>query len=246
MPRHFGRLARVGWGENLPADMANTKNIIIAAKCKPKENLFIDIKRAGLEAVELYLSEEVLTNVKRIIELCGRFPFKYAIHAPNDSCNLHKLAELTQAISPKAVVFHNIYWEDEWKLIVKNFKNIQARLCIENTYSIHEPLKFMRRYGMGRCLDLEHLQMECCGIYEEEFIKLIKQTSHIHLTGYIYGSRLWHTHIHHSPRHNLYLLDLLKRAGYSGFVVSEAKVSLQAYAEFRKLSNFYRRWRKEA
>ena len=84
--------------------------------------------------------------------------------------------------------------------------------------------------------------MECAGLHEEEFIPVIKQASHIHLTGYIYGSQLCHTHIHHSPEHNLQLLNLLKKAGYSGFVVSEAKNSLQKYSEFKRLNEFYQEW----
>ena len=84
--------------------------------------------------------------------------------------------------------------------------------------------------------------MESAGVYEEVFIPTIKQASHIHLTGYTYGSQLWHTHIHHSPEHNLYILDMLKKTGYSGFVVSEAKCSLQTYEEFKKLFDFYKRW----
>jgi len=85
----------------------------------------------------------------------------------------------------------------------------------------------MRRLGFGRCLDLEHLQLECGGIFEEEFVRPLKQASHVHLTGYIYGSHLWHTHIHHSPQQSLYILNLLKKVRYSGFVVSEARLSFQ-------------------
>ncbi len=223
--------------------MSKIRNITIAAKCVPEEEILSNIKRAGLEAVELYLSDDILRNLNKIIQLCKQFPLRYAVHAPNDGCNSYRLAELVKKIGAEVVVFHNIYWEAEWEDIIKFFKNIDTKLCIENTYSVHEPLKFMRRYDLGRCLDLEHLQMECAGIYEEEFSRVIKQAFHIHLTGYVYGSQLWHTHIHHSPEHSLYLLGLLKKAGYFGFVVSEAKESLQTYAEFRKLSEFCRKWR---
>lgn len=218
--------------------MSEFKNIIIAAKCAPQDNILSDVERAGLEAVELYFSEKILDDLKKVISVCKNYPFKYAVHAPNDGYNPYNLAELVETIGAEIVVFHNIYWEDEWKNIVKAFKNIKAKLCIENTHSVHEPLKFIRRYGFGRCLDLEHLQMQCAGVYEEEFIPAIKQASHIHLTGYTYGSKLWHTHIHHSPEHSLYLLNLLRKACYSGLVVSEAKISLQTYEEFKKLSDF--------
>lgn len=223
--------------------MMKSKDIIITAKCAPQEEILSDIKKAGLEAVELYLSEQFLRDTKKAISLCEDFSFKYAVHASNDGCNLPDLAELVEAIGAEIVVFHDIYWDDEWEDIIKSFKNIKTKLCIENTHSVHEPLKFIRRYGLGRCLDIEHLLMQCAGVYEEEFIRVIKQASHIHLTGYIYGSQLWHTHIHHSPEHSLYLLNLLKKSGYSGFVVSEAKLSLQTYEEFKKLNSFYKMWK---
>lgn len=226
--------------------MSKVKNIIIAAKCAPQKSILNDVKKAGLEAVELYFSRELLNDSHKIIELCKSFSFGYAVHAPNDGHAPLKLPEVVKAIGAKIVVFHNVYWEDEWERIIKIFKNVKTKLCIENVYSIHEPLKFMRRYGMSRCLDLEHLQMECAGVYEEEFIPFIRQSSHIHLTGYVFGSNLWHTHIHYSPEHSIYLLNLLKKAGYSGFVVSEAKSSLQTYKEFKKLNDFCKRWRAES
>ena len=114
---------------------------------------------------------------------------------------------------------------------------------MENTYSVHEPVKFFRRYGISRCLDLEHLQMEGIGVYEEVLIDVLREASHIHMTGYKYGSPFWHTHIHHSPEHNLYMLSLLEQTGYKGFVVSEAKKSLQTYEEFKKLNNFFTQWK---
>lgn len=218
--------------------MLKKEKIILAVKAPPDKKIFSDIKRAGLGAVEIYLSEDALGNLNNIVDLCNNFSFSYAVHAPNRGHNPSDLSKFVNAINAQVVVFHNIYWEDEWEKIVNIFKDSTAKLCIENTYSVHEPLKFMRRYGFGKCLDMEHLQLECAGVYEEEFIRTIKDASHIHLTGYFYGSQLWHTHIHHSPEHNLYLLNLIRNTGYSGFVVSEARASLQNYEEFKKLSDF--------
>lgn len=222
--------------------MTETKDIIIAAKCAPREDVLSDIKGAGLKAVELYLSKEILNDIDKIISVCRCFPFTYSVHAPNDGYEPDRLIRLAKALNAGLVVFHDIYWEDEWGEIIKSFKDTGIVVCIENTHSVHEPLRFMRRYGLGRCLDIEHLIMQCAGIYEEEFITAVRQASHIHLTGYVYGSQLWHTHIHHSPEHTLYLLDLLKKAGYSGFVVSEAKASLQTYEEFKRLNGFFKTW----
>ena len=91
----------------------------------------------------------------------------------------------------------------------------------------------------GMCLDLEHLQMECNGVYAEEFIRVIAQASHIHMTGYAFGSNRWHTQMHHSPEHAAYLLRLIAKSGYKGMVVSEARMSQQTYDEFKKLKEFF-------
>ena len=211
----------------------------LAVKCAPDRAILQAIHKAGIGAVELYLSGEIMAQEKRIYELCAEFPFRYVLHAPPLGCALEKLIELAKVIRPEIAVFHNIYWDDEWQSIAKAFKETTAKVCIENTYSAHEPVKFERRYGFGRCVDLEHLQMECCGVYEEEFIKVLRQASHIHLTGYKFGGDKWHTHIHHSLKHGRYLLSLLVKAGYSGIVVSEAKVSLQTYKEFSGLKRFW-------
>jgi len=218
-------------------------NIIIAVKCAPEELILDAVRDAGLKAVELYIDDFWLYKIDQVIRTCEKYSLRYALHAPNKGYNPHNLAELVKTIGAEIVVFHNIYWEDEWEDITKIFKNIKTKLCVENTSSVHEPVKFIRRYNMGRCLDLEHAQMECAGVYEEVFISILRESAHIHLTGYVYGSQLWHTHIHCSPEHNLYILDLLKKASYSGFVVSEAKVSLQTYEEFKKLNDFYEMWK---
>jgi hypothetical protein len=216
--------------------------MIIAGKCAPSEKNLSLLEKAGLRAVELYTNGDILGDIARVRKCCGGFSFRYAVHAPNDSFEPEALAELVTSIDAEIVVFHNIFWEDEWQRINEVFRGLRTKPCIENMSSVHEPLKFMRRFGFGRCLDLEHLQMECAGVIEDEFIPVIAQASHIHMTGYSFGSKLWHTHISNSPRHNAYMLDLLKRAGFKGFVVSEAKVSLQTYEEFKKLSDFYNEW----
>lgn len=222
--------------------MSQKSDLFLAVKSSPEEKIFLDIQKAGLQAVEVYLSCNMLTEISRIVHLCKRFPFQYAVHAPNDACAPERISELIEAIGARVLVFHNIYWDDEWEHISKVFKNTKTRLCIENISTVQEHWKVIRRYDFGRCIDLEHLQLECAGIYEEEFIPYLRSASHIHLTGYSFGSKLWHTHIHHSPGHGVYMLNLLKKADYKGFVVSEAKTSLQTYKQFKKLNDFFMRW----
>src|SRR3972149_6536598 len=99
---------------------------------------------------------------------------------------------------------------------------------------------------MKRCLDLEHLILEVHGIFEEPFIDFLKDSYHIHMTGFTFGTKLWHTPIHYSPEQSIYLLNLIKKAGYSGLVVSEAKESYQTKSEFIKLYDFFKKWEQEA
>ncbi len=223
--------------------MSESHKITIAAKCAPDKAILMDIEKAGLTAVELYTNHEWLRSINRINKSCKEFSFRYAVHAPNDGYEPDLLAELVDEIKAEVVVFHDIYWNDEWEYIIKVFKGINTKLCVENISSNHEPLKLMRRFKINRCLDLEHLQMQCAGVFEEEFASVISQSSHIHLTGYIYGSNLWHSHVHHSPEHCVYLLNLLKETGYSGLVVSEARTSYQTLSQFKMLNEFYQDWK---
>ncbi|HTY45843.1 MAG TPA: hypothetical protein VMD52_07640 [Patescibacteria group bacterium] len=217
-------------------------DIVIAAKCAPQEGILSAIRSSGLEAVELYLSRQIVSDLGAVIRTARKFPFRYALHAPKDSYDPVGLQRLAEAIGARVIVFHDIYWDDEWKRIVNVFKSSGIKLCVENTSDVDQPLKFMRRWGLGRCLDLEHLQMQCAGVYEKEFMLVMAQAGHVHLTGYVAGSDRWHSHIHHSRRHGFYMLDLLRASGYKGMVVSEARVGLQTFAEFKKLHGFYRSW----
>ena len=214
----------------------------VAAKCAPDEEFLVNVERAGISAVELYTNLNYLHNLSEVKKTCQKFSFRYALHAPDDCFEPHLMVELAEELGAEVVVFHDIFWDDEWEQIASVFTDVRTKVCIENTHSVHEPLKLMRRYGFKRCLDLEHLQMQCAGVFEEAFMPVIRNAAHIHLTGYFYGSDLWHTHIHQSPKHSEYFLNLLGNAGYSGFVVSEAKTSLQTYGEFKKLKDFFNIW----
>jgi len=223
--------------------MASENQIIIAAKCAPDGAILGSIGEAGLGAVELYTGKAHLSRASDIVRICSGFPFRYAVHAPNEGEDWKSLAEVVNMLEAEIVVFHNIYWEDEWERILRAFEGTHARLCMENTHSVLEPLKFMKRYALGMCMDMEHLQIECAGYFEDGALPFVKMASHIHMTGYTFGSRMWHTHLHHSPGHCFHLLETAVQAGFSGMVVSEAKVSLQTLSEFKALCSFAEEWR---
>ena len=218
--------------------------ITLAVKCAPIQTILDAVDKAGITGVEVYLSKKILDDYEHAASICGEYDFSYAVHAPNDDFNPKALARFVSTIGATVIVFHDIYWEDEWKKIIKSFKKVPTLVCIENVSSVINPAKFIRRYGAHRCLDLEHMQFEVIGVFEEEFINVIRDAKHIHLTGYYAGSKLWHSHIHHAPEHGRFMLDMIAASGYSGMVVSEARTVLQTYEEFRELNNFFNEWQR--
>jgi hypothetical protein len=218
------------------------EKMIFAAKCAPQTHILSAVYESGLQGVEIYLNSQWLDQAPEIIELGRKFPLRYALHAPADTFRPKELAQLASGLQAEIVVFHDILWDDEWEVLRDTFAPLSSRVCVENVATVHQPLKFMRRFGMGFCLDLEHLQMEAGGVYEEEFIRVMKMACHVHMTGYSFGTRRWHSHIHHAREHSAYLLTLLKQSNYSGMVVSEAKVSHQTLKEFKKLVGFSQKW----
>ncbi len=217
--------------------------MIIAAKCTPEKELLEAVKNSGINAVELFLSKRMMNDAHHIVQLCNSFPFRYALHAPNDCYKPSELLEIVHGVGAEVVVFHDLFWEHEWVQLYELFKNVNTKICVENIFGDDDPIKFIRRFGFQRCLDVEHLQMQCAGLYEHALMAATENCSHVHLTGYRFGSELWHTHIHDSPEHNLRVLDLLLKSGYSGFVVSEADASFQTYGEFKKLYDFFNKWK---
>jgi hypothetical protein len=219
--------------------------IVLAAKCAPDAKTFDVIEAAGIGAVELYLSEKIINSPAAVIALCREYDFRYALHAPNDCHNPEVVARIADGLSASVVVMHDIFWEDEWRQTAKIFKNRRTIICIENIKCVHDPDRFERRLGFSRCTDLEHLQMECSGVYTAAFGEMLAISSHIHLTGYFHGSEEWHTPIHYSPVHSRKMLDMIAASGYSGLVVSEASVKYQTAAEFKKLALFFEDWQRE-
>jgi len=225
--------------------LASNRKMVVAAKCAPVEEILLNVEKAGITAAELYTNIKWLHDINKVKRICKKFPFRYAIHAPLDGYEPDLLADMAVDLKAEVVVFHDIYWDNEWEYIYNVFKNMNIKVCVENITTVLEPLKFIRRFGFKRCLDIEHLQMECAGVIEGELLPIIQQTAHIHLSGYFFGSNLWHTPIHYSPQHNIDFMNLIKSAGYTGFIVSEAKTSLQTLSEFENLNKFFQKWERD-
>jgi len=222
--------------------MSNVSGITLAAKCAPKESILEAVAEAGLTAVELYLDNAWLHEIDQLVKICKKYSHRYAIHAPTEGYEPDLLIALAEQIQPEVMVFHDIYWEDEWAYLIEKLKPLRCKLCLENVMTAVDTFKYMRRFGVKMCLDLEHLVLEVCGIFEEAFINIIRLSQHVHMSGYVWGSQAWHTHLHHAPKQSAYLLNLLRKAGYSGLVVSEARESYQTTDEFKALYNFFQDW----
>ena len=220
--------------------MGNRKKLEfnIVPKCAPEEKLLGMISGTGFSGVELYTDNSYLADFRNTARMCAKYDFRYAVHAPADNTPLRNIIGFIKELKPEVLVLHNIYWDDEWEVFYRESEKLHTKICVENVSSVLEPVRFMRRFGFRRCLDLEHLQMEATGVFREVFVDVIKQASHIHMTGYVFGTDMWHTPVHYSKAHAKYLLGLIKQAGYSGLVVSEASVKYQTQDEFKKLKEF--------
>ncbi|OGH06732.1 MAG: hypothetical protein A2W22_00545 [Candidatus Levybacteria bacterium RBG_16_35_11] len=102
--------------------------MIIVAKCAPDEKILKDIERAGLSAVELYTNIDYLYKLDSIKQICKKFPFRYAVHAPNDGYEPKLLSELVDAIGAEIVVSEartSLQTYDEFKRLNDFFTNLQ-------------------------------------------------------------------------------------------------------------------------
>lgn len=210
----------------------------IAAKCAPVPRQLEMILAAGLTAVEIYTNHQLLQDPGAIISVCKQFPLRYAFHAPHDDFEPQRLADLAVGLAAEAAVVHPVYLEDEWPVLVKAFAATSCPLCVENTLASTPIIPLVRRFGVRRCIDFEHATMECAGVYVEAMLPFMRQAGHIHMTGYTWGSQDWHTHMHHAPEQSRTWLAALRSVGYTGLIVSEAKVEQQTPEEFRALARF--------
>ena len=138
---------------------------------------------------------------------------------------------------------HNILWEDEWQDFLNvHLKNSNIMLVVENTAMINEITKLNRRYNIKKCFDFEHIIQETCGLYLEGIKSFLNNTVLVHLTGYTFGSKDWHTHFYNAPEQSKTILNFLLENDYNGTVISEAQVRYQKYNDFIKLNSFFNSW----
>jgi hypothetical protein len=221
------------------------KVLTIAAKSAPSEEIFKFIHNAGIKGLEIYTDMQILQDFESIIQLCSKYPFRYSLHAPSHEFEFNKLAKIASEINAEIVTFHPIYWPEEWKEIIAHFEKIDSQICVENISSLMDINRLHRRFKLGFCFDIEHFQMEINGLFTDVFSQLVKKANHIHLTGYYFGSKDWHTPIYKSPQHSLQILNYISESGYSGLVVSEASLQYQTPSEFKNLKQFENDWKKQ-
>src|SRR3989338_2891275 len=122
----------------------NEGSIALAIKCAPVPDILANVVNAGITGVELYTNLKWLENIQGTIKTCQDFPLRYMVNSPpNDYSPC--IVELAQAINAELVVFHDVFWEDEWSGIKKDFNGTNIQVCVENVSSSIEVVKIMRR-----------------------------------------------------------------------------------------------------
>ncbi len=223
--------------------MTEAAGFVLAAKCSPEAKLLDAVADAGLGAVELYTNDKWLSRATEVCRLCRGYPLRYAVHAPTAGYDPDGLFALAAGVGATAVVLHNIYWPEEFAELVEKFSALpNCPLCLENSDGVTDPVKYLRRYGLKRCIDVEHLIQQTLGFFPEPFGGVIAEAAHLHVSGYTFGSENWHSHLHYAPEQSRRILDLIRQSGYQGLVVSEAVVEQQTLGEWRRLVEFFAAW----
>lgn len=207
----------------------------------PSNKIFSIIEEVGISAVEVYSNKNSLQSLE-IIDVCKQFDFEYVLHAPNDIFAISDTFNLAKSIDANLIVAHDLFWEDEWKKIMQISKDFGIPLAIENTDGFLFCEKVIRRYNAKRCIDFEHLTLQTNTLTPTvlNLVKpTIKDTIHVHMTGYKTGNGMHHSHFYKSPIQSERILKFLLDNKYNEMAVSEAAVEYQTKEHFQKLKVFY-------
>jgi hypothetical protein len=216
----------------------------IATKFKPEAASFQLAFDCGFRAAELWLDETLLLEAERVVELADRFPFRYAIHFPNELNvgpeAVERAAWLYARLDCSALVIHEPQFLKYADTILRH--RPETRLAVENHF--HQPDEFHTWCARwpGMTLDVEHLWLFCLG--QEAPLSRVIDTTARFLD--LFGSRLRHVHLpgfvpmydEHRPMYcNRDLVravwHLLDEMRFDGLVVSEVSLPFQNAFDLR-------------
>lgn len=216
----------------------------IATKFKPDAASFQLALDSGFRAAELWLDETILLDTDRVAELAERFPFRYAIHFPNDldvsPAAVERAAWLYSRLDCSALVIHEPQFRKYSEALLRHAP--EARLAVENHFHRPDELHRWCARWPGLTLDVEHLWLFCLG-QEAPLSRVLDETARF-LD--LFGSRLRHVHLpgfvpFHDEHRPMYcnrdfvraVWGLLDEMRFGGLVVSEVSLPYQNAFDLR-------------
>jgi hypothetical protein len=228
--------------------------LILATKFIPDRSAFETAQRAGFRAAEFWLNAKLLLEQDRIATLAKQFPFRYALHFPNDGPisdeALKCAASLFRQLDCTAIVIHQPMFDRYAKTLWEIDPGLI--LAIENHVLNLTKFEQWAEQSPALTLDVEHLWKFTLhdaplAILLEHLDRILDRHAgklhHVHLPGYRPGGEE-HQPVHESDEMASEVLTRLAAHGFGKLVVSEADTPFQVDEFLRKDVAFFDRWTK--
>ena len=226
--------------------------LTLATKFLPVREAFEAASDSGFRAAEFWLDASWLARNDEIATLSKDFPFRYALHFPNQApipdAGLQATVDLYRRRNATAIIIHqpmfNRYAE---RLLVLDS---QLDLAIENHVLDLNGFERWAEQSPGLTLDVEHLWKFT--LHDAPFSTLLEHVDrflqrhaqklqHVHLPGYRPGDEE-HQPIHYNEELGTEILTRLAAYGFSKLVVSELDAPFQTREYLKQDVAFFDRW----
>lgn len=224
----------------------------LATKFAPVRSAFDTASASGFLATEFWLDEKFLLDSDAIIPLALEYPFRYAMHFPNQGPlsddAIRRSSSMYRALNCTAIVIHQPMFDRYARALLEIDPDLD--LAIENHVLDERQFDRWSEVSPGLTLDVEHLwkyTLHDCSI-EKLLVRvdrLLKDHSaklhHVHLPGYRPGGE------EHQPTHfnDVLAIEIMNRLAAHGFeklVVSEAELEFQSEPFLKKDVQLYQTW----
>jgi sugar phosphate isomerase/epimerase len=229
-----------------------TLMLSLATKFAPERLAFETAAAAGFRAAEFWLDANLLAKGDEIAAVAGRFPFRYALHFPNQGPisdeALNSCVALYRELNCTAIVIHQPMF-DRYGAALRDL-DPKLDLAIEN--HILDLVNFERwaDHNPGLTLDVEHLWKFT--LHDAPLAKLLEQVDrfldrhaeklqHVHLPGYVPGGEE-HCPIHFSNEMASEVVTRLANHGFQKLVVSEADSPFQTTEFLEQDVSWFEKW----
>ena len=228
--------------------------LTLATKFRPDElQAFDTAYQAGVHGAEFWLDDDLLFNWRTIVLMARRYPFRYALHFPNEGVlqadALKYAICLHNELECRTMVIHQSMYDQYADGLLTMEPSLH--LAVEN-HGV-DAVGFNRWAEQSRwlTLDVEHLWMStlkdaplenllaCLGQFLSRHGKKLR---HVHLPGYQVGGDE-HCPMHYGADMASSVLGLLADYGFSELVVSEADKQYQNFDELRQDVVMFENWR---